>query len=307
MITSSNRSINDDDCVVHDHPVPPEEVGRYSVTRDPAAEQDIADYVHWQASDETVKHVERVKTEYVLRETYDIWDVTTDKSRWWVITNPTNLYSQKHFPSLDYTFSFHVGLMMRLRSHPEGPDTSEPDPFDEVFRRSEQAKHHFHRAVEAEDYQAVGMQLRECLITLVTVLRRRSKLSANVAAPQDANFIEWVRVLLSQLCPGSGNKELRTYIRVTSEKTWRLVNWLTHDRDANETATSIAVDGCDMVIGQCVQLLQMNRTDRTDTCPQCSSRNVRSHFDIAIEPDGAYYDTCAVCGWNNHPENREEI
>jgi len=151
------------------------------------------------------------------------------------------------------------------------------------------------------------MQLRECLITLVTVLRRRSELPANVETPQDANFIEWTRVLLNQLCPGSGNKELRTYIRATSEKTWQLVNWLTHDRDANKTATSMAVDGCDMVISQYVQLLQMNRTDRTDTCPQCSSRNVRSHFDIAIEPDGAYYDTCAVCGWSSHPENRDEM
>ena len=172
-----------DQCVVHDHPVPPEEVGRYSVERDPAAEQDIANYVHGQAPDKSVQHVERVKAEYIMGDAYEIWDVTTDKNRWWVITNFTNLYLQKYFPSLDYTLSFHVGLMMRLRSRPQGADSSDPDPFDEVFRRQEQAKHRYDRAIEAEDYQAVGMQLRECLISLVGVMRRRVELRGGIDVP----------------------------------------------------------------------------------------------------------------------------
>jgi hypothetical protein len=180
-----------DECVVHDHPVPPE-VGRYSVERDPAAEQDIARYVQMEASDETVQHVERVKIEYVMGDRYEIWDVTTDKNRWWVITHPTNLYLQKYFPSLDYTLSFHVGLMMRVRSRPQGADSSDPNPFDEVFRRQEQAKHRFDRAIEAEDYQAVGMQLRECLISLVGVMRRRMELRVGIDMPQDANFVGWL-------------------------------------------------------------------------------------------------------------------
>ena len=143
MVSKPDKPV--DECVVHDHPVPPEEVGRYSVERDLAAEQDIANYVQVEASDETVQHVERVKTEYVMGDAYEVWDVTTDKNRWWVITNLTHLYLQKYFPSLDYTLSFHVGLMMRLRSRPGGADSSEPDPFDEVFRRQEQAKHRYDR------------------------------------------------------------------------------------------------------------------------------------------------------------------
>jgi len=190
MVSKPDKPV--DECVVHDHPVPPEEVGRYSVERDLAAEQDIANYVQVEASDEIVQHVERVKTEYVMGDAYEIWDVTTDKNRWWVITNLTNLYLQKYFPSLDYTLSFHVGLMMRLRSRPGGADSSEPDPFDEVFRRQEQAKHRYDRAIEAEDYQAVGMQLRECLISLVGVMRRRIELRADLEKPQDANFAGWL-------------------------------------------------------------------------------------------------------------------
>src|SRR6266849_6108298 len=110
-----NAATPDDECV-HSHPVPPSELARYSVDRDADSEQDIARYVEIEASGEKVQHVEKVKREIVLGDAYDVWDVTTDKDRWWVITNLTNLYSQRHFPSLDYTISFHVGLMMRLRS-----------------------------------------------------------------------------------------------------------------------------------------------------------------------------------------------
>ena len=241
-----------------------------------------------------------------MGDPYEIWDVTTDKNRWWVITNMTNLYLQKYFPSLDYTLSFHVGLMMRLRSRPEGADGSDPDPFDEVFRRQEQAKRRYERAIEAEDCQAVGMQLRECLISLVGVMRRRIELRADMEKPQDANFIGWAGVLMDHLCAGAKDKELRQYMKATSEKAWQLVNWLTHDRNANRTAASIAIHGCDVVVGHYIQLLMRDRTDRTETCPRCSSRNIRTHFDIAIESDGAYFDTCGSCGWTSHPGYHDE-
>lgn len=45
--------------------------------------------------------------------------------------------------------------MMRLRSKPESGQ--EPSPFDEGFRREEQAKHRHDAAVESEDYQVVGI------------------------------------------------------------------------------------------------------------------------------------------------------
>lgn len=108
------------------HPVPPEELGRYAVTRDPHRESDIARYVEGQAPEESVNHVELVTAEFVVGIEHEVWDVTTDADRYWVITNLTNLYSQRHFPSLDYTLSFHVGLMMRLRSRPDGARSNDP-------------------------------------------------------------------------------------------------------------------------------------------------------------------------------------
>jgi hypothetical protein len=290
-----------DDCIVHTHPIPAGELSRYSVGGDPHSEADIANYVHGQARDETVQHVERVKQEVVLGEVYEIWDVTTDKDRWWVLTNLTNLYSQRHFPSLDYTLSFHIGLMARMRNRSDRVDGSDPTPFDEVFRRVDQAERKLERAVEPDEYQAVGMHLRESLISLIDALRRRAELPANIERPQDANFVLWSELLMNHLCGGGSNKELRQHLKNIAKETWQLVNWLTHDRSANETAASVAIHSTQTTIGHFVQILERSRTDKTEQCPVCKSRNIRSHFDISIQPDGDYYSSCGACAWTNHP------
>ena len=291
------------DCVMPpDHPIPPELLHLYSVDRDPFAEQDIADYVHSQARDEIVSHVERVKREVVMGDPYEMWDVTTDQGRWWVITNPTNLYSQKHFPSLDYTLSFHVGLMARVRSRSGSPDGTDPTPFDEVLRRFEQAGDRFGHAIEVEDLQAVGMLLREGLISLTTAVQRRVSLPQDTEAPQVANFVGWAEVLLNVLCGGGSNERLRQYLKSQVKETWQLVNWLTHSRSADRVATEIGIGGCDSTLRTFIQLLERQRTGGTEECPSCRSRNIRTFFDIEIPPDGDYFLSCGACDWHNHPD-----
>jgi hypothetical protein len=307
MSEKSEHNKLDSDCTLPpDHPLPPDQLGRYSPDRDYYAEKDIADYVLSQARDETVQNVERVKTEYVMGTPYEIWDVSTDKDRWWVLTNPTNLYSQRHFPSLDYTLSFHVGLMMRVASRSRRAGEPEPTPFDEVFRRQNQASDLLERAVEAVDFQAIGMQLRECLISLVAAVRRRVEINGAEQRPKDADVVGWNRLLVDQLCPSEKNDELRNYLKATTEKAWPLVNWLTHHRNAGKTAALIAAEAVDVIVRHYVRLLSRERADRTDQCPRCASRNVRTFFDIAIEPDGAYFEACGACGWDSHPGYPDE-
>lgn len=292
----------DGSCVLPpDHPVPAEHLRRYSVERDPFAERDIADYVHSQARDQAVSHVERVKREVILGEPYEIWDVTTDQGRWWVVTNPTNLYSQQHFPSLDYTLSFHVGLMARVTSRSGSPDGSDPSPFDEVLRRFEQAGERFGHAIEVEDLQSIGMLLREGLISLTTAVHRRVALPPDIEAPQVANFISWADLLLNVLCGGASNERLRQYLKSQSKETWQLVNWLTHSRSADRVSTEIAIDGCGTILRTFIQLLERMRTGGAEECPTCRSRNIRTFFDIDISPDGDYFLSCGECDWHNHP------
>lgn len=297
-----NDDTTPDDCVLPPPPLAADDLARYSPNRDPDSEKDIALYVEGQSrGDEVVQNVELIKTEIVVGQKYQIWDVITDKDRWWVIDNFTNLYSQKSFPSLDYTLSFHVGLMMRLRSQPRA-DPAEPSPFDEVFRRSEQAENLFDRAVEAADFQAVGVQLRECLLSLLPAMRRRVTLSEAVEQPKEGDFINWCNVLMDALCPGDSNKELRQYLKHTAKDTWQLVAWLVHDRDANKTAASIAIHACATVVGHSIQMLERNARDFTETCPICKSRDIRSHFDPFLGDDGDYYYTCGSCRWSSHVE-----
>jgi hypothetical protein len=305
MAAGDGDGHRNNECDVPPHSIPPEELARYRVDSDPHSERDIAQYVESQTLDETVQHVEKIKQELVLGDIYEIWAVTTDKGQWWVITNLTNLYPQQHFPSLDFVLSFHIGLMARIRSKADRVDARDATPFDDVFRREEQAENRHYSGVEVEDYQAVGMLLRESLISLVAALRRRSQLAAATTHPQAANFVAWADVLMDHLCGGSRNKELRQHLKNIAKETWQLVNWLTHDRNASRTASSVALHSCQTVIGHFLQVFDKERKDRTEQCPVCSSRNVRTHFDISIPPEGDYYFSCGVCGWTNHPEQAD--
>jgi hypothetical protein len=281
--------------------MPPDQLGRYSVERDLDSEQDIASYVAGECrGEETVQHVEKIKTSLVLGEKYDMWDVTTDKNRYGVITNLTNLYSKEHFPSLDYTLSFHVGLMARVRSN-EARRSNELSPFVEVFRRQEQAHARLDEAIEAEEFQAVGMLLRESLLSLVGAVRRRVELPEELERPQEANFIAWSVLLIEHLCPGGSNQRIRQYMKAAAEGSWQLVSWLTHAQNATKASACVAAEACETLASQLVDLIESESIGAIERCPVCNSRNLRTHFDPAIEPDGDYYVTCGSCGSSMHP------
>jgi hypothetical protein len=191
--------------------------------------------------------------------------------------------------------------MARVRSRSGSPDGNDPTPFDEVLRRFEQASESFGHAIEVEDLQAVGMLLREGLISLTTAVHRRVVLPQGVEVPQVANFVGWADTLLNVLCGGGSNERLRQYLKGQAKETWQLVNWLTHSRSADKVATEIAVGGCEATLRTFIQLLQRQRTGRMEECPSCRSRNIRTYFDIDIPPDGDYFLSCGACDWNNHP------
>lgn len=301
-VEEGNDLESSEGCVVPVNLIPAEELSRYSVESDVHAGRDIASYVNGQAPDEEVLHVEKLKRETVIGESYDIWDVTTDKDRYWVLTNLTNLYSQRFFPSLDYTISFHIGLMMRLKSRPEPIANYEPTPFDEVFRRMDQADERHESAVELEDFQAVGMLLREALVCMIEALRTSTEMPEAIELPQKANFLAWNDLLMNQLCGGGSNKELRQHLKNIGKEAWQLVNWLTHSKSGGQMASSIAIHTCRTVIGNSFQILERDQEAHLDTCPTCKSRDVRRHFDIHIPPEGAYYHSCGVCKWTDYPD-----
>lgn len=287
--------------------LPSELIARYAVDRDPDSEKDIARYVEIEAKDETVLHVERVKREIILGDTFDIWEVETDQNRWWVISNFTNLYSQKYFPSLDITLSFHVGLMLRLKSLSHHIKEQDPTTYDEIFRRMEQAQDRHDRSVEAEDFQSVGMLLRECLLSLLAVLRKHVELKPASEKLKDSDFVGQSTQYADVLLPGSTNQELRQHCKHLAKETWQLVNWLTHARNADRTASSIAIHSSQTIAGHFLSILDRASSNQPNSCPICKSRDIRTHFDAAIEPEGDSYSSCGSCRWDNHPSRSKNV
>lgn len=87
---------------------------------------EIRAYVESQAHEEVV-HLEKTASELVGPVRHDIWDVHCTESRWWVVTNPTNLYDQADFKSRDVALTFHIGLMLRVEYAQEGKVPVTPD------------------------------------------------------------------------------------------------------------------------------------------------------------------------------------
>ncbi|MDQ4123967.1 MAG: hypothetical protein M3209_21220 [Acidobacteriota bacterium] len=156
-----------DDCLIPP-PVQPEALERYLFKQSPFdGSGEIREYVEWQSPDEEVTYLERILSERVLGSIHEIWDVHTTGERYWVITNPTNLYSQRLFPSADYTLTFHVGLGLRIASRREGrADDEQKTRILPAWRQWQQAAEALDYANEVEEFQAVGMRCRECLLAL---------------------------------------------------------------------------------------------------------------------------------------------
>jgi hypothetical protein len=83
--------------------------------------------VHHQAR-EAVVHLEKAASELVGPVRHDIWDVHCADSRWWVVTNPTNLYSQADFKSRDVVLTLHIGLALRASYLQEREVPVAPEP-----------------------------------------------------------------------------------------------------------------------------------------------------------------------------------
>ncbi len=272
-------------------PVPLEVLPQFNLNTPARKERRIREYVEWQAKDEKVKHAERVTTETILGRRHEVWDVHTDKTRWWVITEPTNLYSQALFPSMDYTLSFHVGLMARVEAAERGAGRSRTK-LAPAWRPWMQAADALDDADEAEEYQAVGMRCRESLLQLVRALADEKMVPAGEEAPKQADFIRWSELLANHFAGGSSAAEVRGYLKALSRSTWQLVNWVTHASNATRSDASLALAATEAVLDALGMGSLRNVVGRPDRCPRC-----RSYSLVADDTeDGPPAVLCESCG-----------
>lgn len=249
-------------------------------------------------------HLEKVATERVFDRKHDVWDVHTNRGRWWVITAPTNLYSQKAFPSLEYILSFHVGLMARVaaQAQKEGPaDSAERERLLTPWRRWEQAAEAIDGAEEAEDFQAIGMRCRECLIELAQGAADVSMLQPGEESPKRADFIHWSEIIARTIAHGSSAEEIRGYLRTLAKATWQLVNWLTHAKNAVRADAQVALESTAHTLATFGTTLLRHERGVPERCPSCLSYQVTLDFRPDIAADAPYVSLCARCGWSSPP------
>jgi hypothetical protein len=265
--------------------------------------QAIVDYLASQAHDENVSFLQKVYSERLHGTTHDIWDVHTDKDRWWVITNPTNLYLQSQFPNMDLALTFHVGLSVRIpRSERTDIRDLNAEPLLAAWRALEQAREAILTAQEIEDYQAVGVRCRECLLRIIHAMQHL------VVAPDGSDlkasdFIGWSEVVADVSLAGGSQKARRRLLKSSARECWEFVNWLTHATDSHYNDVEAALEATDQALGlfttACIRYVRAV----PDSCPSCGSQRLApERGSRSTEPDRIYErPVCGACGWRGKP------
>ena len=275
----------------------------FLVIRPEHEERQIREYVEIQARPTKVTHLEKIKTEHLRTRVMDVWDVRTTDDRYWVITNPTNLYSQRDFPSIDFTLSFHIGLMERVfaRQAASGPGARE-GRFAAAWRRWEQAVSALDHANEAEDFQAVGMRCRECLLDLVAATEEPAMVPEGEETPQRANFIEWTELIANAVAHGGSAERVRQYLKGIAEHTWQLVSWLTHAKNATWADGQLAVDATQNVLSAFGAAVIRHERGAPERCPRCSSYRLTIDYRSDLDTEVML---CEACGWTDNSTSQE--
>lgn len=259
--------------------------------------REIEEYLRSQSAPSfEIEHVEKLTSEYVLGHEYSVWDAHTNEGRWWVITNPTNLYSQDQIKSMDIALSFHIGLTTRMMGSDSRDLMNRDRRVHELMRRLDVASESLDRAKEVEDFQAVGMRLRELLLTLtfkLSELEPQPSSDRTDALKKAGDFKGLANIYADSIAGGKSSHYLRSLLKSTSAKTWEYVSWLTHARNANEQDARIAFSATNEVIETFLGALVRGQRGKLERCPVCTSYRLR----LARTEDGeSWIKLCEACG-----------
>ena len=240
--------------------------------------------------EELVQHAEKIKVERVLGTDYSVWDVHTDVERYWVITYPTNLYSQRLMPSLDYTLSFHIGLMARMQAQREIAGGEELHNFlSKTQRKIYQAQLAFDEADEIEDFQAIGLQCREAMSSFTREVVAAGLFNDLKDPPKKGDFVAWSDNVIGTRVGGATAEYARGYLKAICQKGWQLANWLTHANNATRADAALCLSATEHLIQELISLAVKSKAHSPEKCGRCGSLRI----DVTWRPDEEEY--VAVC------------
>lgn len=260
-------------------------------------ERAIRDYVNSQSPpDDQAGLVQPVHSRRVLGRTHDVFDVHCAKTRWWVITGPTNLYLQTDFPQAEQALIFHIGLGAVLAERSRGELGDGDEPVSPTWRRYRDALKVMDDASEAEDFQSVGIKCRDALIALGKQHQDADWLGEVQEKPKVADFKGWGAIYAERLAAG----RQRSYVKALVDKTWDLAVGLQHDSNATPADADFVLDATGHLIGALSNLVRRYDEGDPARCPQCESYRVGRDVEYA---DEGFTESlvCAACEWRSEP------
>ena len=261
-------------------------------------------YFEWQAPDLTVEFLQKVYVENVLEHQHAVWDIHTNEDRWWVITNPTNLYSQEQFPNMDLAVTFHVGLCLRIpRSEKKKLSDLPVEPLAECYRIMSGALDALSQAQEVADYQAIGVRCREALLAFVSAAQTVMPWKSEQEKPQRANLKAWVDHICLVSMPGEPNKERRHLFKMLLEGAWQFTNWLTHSKTSKWHDAEAAVSATENAISLATSAVIRHMRGVPEACPSCGSHRLSPERGYRSDDHEDEWErpTCDVCDWKGKP------
>jgi hypothetical protein len=260
----------------------------------------IADYISSQARDLEVTFVQKVYAENILGHVHEVWDVHTDKDRWWVITNPTNLYSQEQFPNMDIAVTFHVGLCIRI-PRSEKPKLSDVsvEPFAICYRQMSDANDSLRQAQEVGDYQSIGVRCREMLLAFTDAAQGVFPWSSKETEPKRADFKAWTEHICNSAFAGTTQENRRHLLKTLLDSAWKFDNWLTHAKASTWHDAEAAVSTTENALTICISAIIRLLRGVPEQCPNCGSNRLSPEY--AENPDNCddiwERPACEKCGW----------
>lgn len=298
-----------DNCVVPPE-LPKTELQNFVFEQSEHELREVTEYIEWQCNkerekeleelgkteikEELVLHAEKIKTERVIGRDYSVWDVHTNLGRWWVISNPTNLYSQTLMPSLDYTLSFHIGLMARVEARREIPNEDKFHEFlSTTHRKIYQAQLAFDEADEIEDFQAIGLQCREAMNSFTREVVATGLFDDLEDPPKRGDFIAWSDYVIGTKVAGGTAEYVRGYLKGICQKGWQLANWLTHAKNATRSDAELCLCATEHLILQLIKLALKSLAHAPEKCSRCGSFKITVFW---LDEEEKYISHCEVCG-----------
>lgn len=265
--------------------------------------QYVEEYYLGQSNKVTITFLQKVYSENIIGHRHDVWDVHASDGRWWVITNPTNLYSQTQFPNMDYAVTFHMGLCIRIPRTEQQQDTDfNIRAFSDTLNQIGQLGDALRQSQNVSDYQSIGVRCREALLSFIGAAQDVVEW-VEKDAPKRADFRAWTEILCNIMLGGSEQKERRHLIKTLMVECWMFSNWLTHAKKSTWHDAEAAQGIVESTVGMAISTIIRHVRLVPDACPKCASPNLYPQEGVRTEALDVLWERpiCDNCGWAGTP------